>query len=534
MANRIGAGNEPKGQNMKFQRLTILSALLMVIGALALAQSAPDATVGQWSLVNRHTLAIQYPEGEDSTVDMTGTGLHSNVTGRAEAKRSGGRTRIKLRINNAPNPQGLGAFYTTYVIWAIAPEGQADNLGELPDTKFDKREIQVTTPHQTFGLIVTAEPHAMVRYPSPMLIAENTLRKSTDGKFTASKIEYRGDAGTFYTVSRAHNTRLEPDYNTPLDVLGARRSVEIARWYGAGRFAQDELKQAEVQLAALEIIWPKNRNDKEKYSAQAHDVMRLGEAARIAAVERFIAAGLAAERRAADRAVSQAQTEADRANVEADRARTAAAQAQQRAEDYRALLARNETELAQAKKQAEQAQTEAERAKAREEVARIEAERTRIENERIKRERDEAMQKLQVSLSEILEVRREARGLIVNLSDVLFDFNKASLKPGAKEKLSKLTGILLAYPGSYRIEIEGHTDSVGSDEYNMKLSQERAQSVRDYLAQAGLPADRIVATRGLGEAVPVATNDTPEGRQVNRRVEIIIADAETPPQSVRR
>jgi len=188
-----------------------------------------------------------------------------------------------------------------------------------------------------------------------------------------------------------------------------------------------------------------------------------------------------------------------------------------------------------ARQRVSQAQTEAERAKANEEVARLQAEHSRLESEQAKREseqakreRDEAQQRLFVSLSEILETRREARGFIVNLSDVLFDFNKATLKPGAKEKLSKLSGILLAYPGSYRLEIEGHTDAVGSEEYNLKLSQERANSVRDYLLQAGLMQNRITATRGLGKSSPVATNDTPEGRQMNRRVELIIADIDNP------
>jgi outer membrane protein OmpA-like peptidoglycan-associated protein len=194
----------------------------------------------------------------------------------------------------------------------------------------------------------------------------------------------------------------------------------------------------------------------------------------------------------------------------------------------------------------EQAQTDAERAKANEEVARLEAERAKLESqdakqateearkqfEDVKRERDALQQRLFVSLSAILETRREARGLIVNLSDVLFDFNKATLKPGAREKLSKLAGILLAYPGKYQIEIEGHTDSIGSDEYNLKLSEDRAKSVRDYLNGSGIMAEKIIGVRGFGKTKPVTTNDTAEGRQMNRRVEIVIADSEVYPASV--
>ena len=160
------------------------------------------------------------------------------------------------------------------------------------------------------------------------------------------------------------------------------------------------------------------------------------------------------------------------------------------------------------------------------EVQTQDLERARLQAEQAKQERDQAQQRLFISLSEILDTRREARGMIVNLSDVLFDFNKASLKPGAREKLSKLAGILLAYPGGYRIEIEGHTDAIGSEEYNLKLSQARAESVCEYLKQSSIAADRIIAVRGFGKSKPVASNDSDAGRQVNRRVEIIIADAD--------
>jgi outer membrane protein OmpA-like peptidoglycan-associated protein len=189
-------------------------------------------------------------------------------------------------------------------------------------------------------------------------------------------------------------------------------------------------------------------------------------------------------------------------------------------------MARAEQDAALARDRAAQAQTEAERAKANEELARAQAERARLEADQAKRDKEEMQQRLFVSLSEILETRREARGLIVSLSDVLFDFNKATLKPGAREKLAKLAGILLAYPGNYRIEIEGHTDAVGTDEYNLKLSEDRAESVRYFIVQSGIAENRILGTRGFGEVRPVATNDTPEGRQMNRRVEIVIADAD--------
>jgi outer membrane protein OmpA-like peptidoglycan-associated protein len=141
--------------------------------------------------------------------------------------------------------------------------------------------------------------------------------------------------------------------------------------------------------------------------------------------------------------------------------------------------------------------------------------------EQAEREKQELRNKLAVQLNLILETRDSARGLIVNISDVLFDTGKYTLRPGAREKLAKVSGIILAYP-SLKLEVEGHTDSVGTDEYNMQLSENRANSVRDYLAQQGINTSSIAA-RGFGKSQPVATNDTAAGRQQNRRVELVVS-----------
>jgi outer membrane protein OmpA-like peptidoglycan-associated protein len=534
---------------MKVQNLFLTGVLLLAAGVTVFAQTVIESQTVQVIIAKRATLAVRYPDNDGTSVDIVGTALQPRIRGKAEVKRKEGRTRIKLNINHLDNPQNLGAFFTTYILWAVAPEGQADNIGELV-LKGNESEIEVTTPYQNFGLIITAEPYGTVKMPSPTIVAENILREKTEGAITASQIEYRGDSGAFYRVA---NSDLMPDYSTPLVILGARRSVEIARRAGARRFAADELREAEKKLAGLEAVWVANRKHEERYGGEARDVMRLAEQARSLSVERFEQARLVAERRAANQAIAESQNEADRAKTDAERARLETEQAKSDAErarlesqDYRAALERAENALAAARKHVEQAQTEAERAKANEEVARLEAERAKLESqdakqatdearkqfEEVKRERDALQQRLFVSLSAILETRREARGLIVSLSDVLFDFNKASLKPGAREKLSKLAGILLAYPGKYQMEIEGHTDAIGTDEYNMKLSEDRAQSVRDYLNSAGIAADKIIAVRGFGKTRPVTTNDTAEGRQMNRRVEIVIADSENIPASV--
>lgn len=498
--------------------ILIITAGLLLLTGIPGVQGNQTYTVSDRGISRRSTLAIQYREGESTSVDLVGVPPSPRIDGVAEVKRKDGRTRIKVKLANLDHPQSLGSYFTTYVLWAIAPEGQADNLGELTAFGRGEREIEVTTRYQTFGLIVTAEPHGLVKLPSPAIVAENFLRKNTKGGVTTSRIDYRGDGGSVYEASYSRYQADAPDYHTPLSVLGARRAVEIARRADAERYAAIELREAEARLMALERTWSRVR-DEERFRAQAQDVMRLAEQSRALAIEHAEQAALDDERRAARRTIAEARSDAERE-------RTAAEQARETAADYRAALDRTGRELELARERLDQAKTEAERAKANEEVARIQAQQARLESEQAKRDRDAAHEQLFISISKILETRREARGLIVNLSDVLFDFNQATLKPGAREKLSKLCGILLAYPGDYRIEIEGHTDAIGSDEYNLRLSEMRASSVRDYLLTSGINGNRIIAARGFGKARPVATNSTAEGRQMNRRVEIVIADSD--------
>ncbi len=522
---------------MNITRFITASALFLIAIAGTVSTQTIQATSNsqlpaQWVAAKRQVLAVKYNENKQTTVTMSGTTIAPRVTGKADVEYKKGRTNVRLEMESFDNPQSLGAFYTCYILWAVAPEGQAESLMELPIQKNFK--IESTTKFQTFGLIITAEPHSRVELPSAVIVAENTLRKETEGQITTSKIEYSGDPGTFYAIFLPNSPSTNADYNTPLMILGARHAVEIAQRADAKKFADTELRDAELKLATLEQAWPKSRkpsdlrNNAKKNSGLAHDVMRIAEQARKLSVERSDLARLSAERQQAGDNIAQAQSEADRARTEADRAAGDAVRARVEAARAKASernqVALSANEAALARERIEQAQSETAKAKANEGVARDDADRARLQTEEAKRERDAAQQSLYVSLSAILETRRDARGLIVNLSDVLFNTGKATLMPGAREKLSKLAGILLAYPGAYQIEIEGHTDSVGSDESNLNLSRGRAESVREYLVQNGIKSERVIAARGFGESKPVADNETAAGRQVNRRVEIVIAD----------
>jgi outer membrane protein OmpA-like peptidoglycan-associated protein len=241
--------------------------------------------------------------------------------------------------------------------------------------------------------------------------------------------------------------------------------------------------------------------------------------------ERAAAAQREADERAkAERAAEQARLEQQR-RAEAEAQRHAAEEAQQRA-DAAAARAAQERAAADAAKAAAIEQQQVLQAKA--EQARLDvetADRARLaaeqQRQQAEAEKTQLRERLRQQLNAILETQETARGLIVNISDVLFDFNKYTLQPGAREKMAKVSGILLAYPG-LKIQLEGHTDSIGGDEYNLKLSQQRADAVREYLIGQGVPAATVTAS-GFGKAAPVASNDTAAGRQRNRRVDMVVS-----------
>jgi outer membrane protein OmpA-like peptidoglycan-associated protein len=307
------------------------------------------------------------------------------------------------------------------------------------------------------------------------------------------------------------------DSKTPLDLAQARNAVRIATFSGAPAAAADSFQRARTLLADAEALHAK-KEDKKEISTVARQAVQVAEDARLVALKRQEEARLAAERQAAlDReAAARAKAEEEaRLRAQADAAK-AQADAEQRVEIER--RARAEAEERAARERAEVARLEADRARLDAERARAEASRaaTRSEQEKAQLRAD-----LMRQFDAVLETRDTARGLIVNMSDVLFDTGQHTLKPGAREKLAKVAGILLAHPG-LKLEIEGHTDSVGSEEFNQSLSERRAAAVKDYLVSQGFPSHGITAI-GLGETQPVTSNGTPVGRQQNRRVELVVS-----------
>ncbi len=464
----------------------------------------------------RTTKAVNYRHrGGSTTVDFRGTDLMPQVEGHAKVDGKAGHLAISAELTHMQPASSFGGQYLTYVLWAITPEGRAVNLGEVLPGESGKDKIDVTTDLQAFGLIVTAEPYYSVTHPSNKVVAENILRQETKGFEEPINARFDVLEGAQYTIDVPADQlpASRADQKVPLDLLEARNAVAIAKAAGAQHYAPDSLEKAEDMLRRAED-YLQRKQGRTPIGTAARGASQMAEDARVLTLRRKEQERIDAERRAHEEA--QAKAEAD-ARAAQEQATQAQAQAE---EDARR---RAEAEHAQAEAQRQQAaslaqQQQAEAATAAAQQAAAEAERQRQEAIRQK----EAMRaRLLAQLNQVLQTRDTARGLIVSMPDVLFDFNKYTLKPEARERLARISGIVLAYP-DLKLQIEGYTDSIGSDEYNQTLSEKRAGAVRGYLISSGVSMDNVSA-QGMGKADPIADNSTAAGRKLNRRVEMIVS-----------
>src|ERR1700674_3557152 len=467
------------------------------------------------TVVSRTTKAINYRHRSGSTnIDFRGTPLLPEAKGEASVNSKQGRIEINAKMEHLSPATQYGPEYLTYVLWAITPEGRPKNLGEVLLNGTNSK-MEVTTDLQTFGLIVTAEPYFAVTQPSDVVVMENFVRNDTQGTFEEIDAKYellqRGQYVLNVNPSELRPMPLDP--KTPLELYEARNAVRIARWTGADRYAADTLQKAEVSLQNAEDELT-GKIGKKTVAQNSRDAAQNAEDARLITIRKMEEEEAANVKAAADQRESEAnaqaaQAESERASAERAKNEANRAKAEAQAETERASRERNDAEAARAAALAQEAATRAQLDQARLTAAQAEEEKRQL--------REQIRQQLNL----ILETRETARGLIVNMSDVLFDTGKYSLKPGAREKLAKIGGIILAHPG-LKLEVEGHTDSVGSDEYNQRLSEQRANSVRGYLVSQGVSADAITAI-GFGKTNPVTDNNTAAGRQQNRRVELVVS-----------
>ena len=501
----------------------------------------------------RTAKAINYRQRSGATkIDFRGTELLSEARGEAKVESKQGYIEIEVEFDNLRPANMHGAEYLTYVLWAITPEGRTANLGEIL-LNGTKSKLNVTTELQVFGLVVTAEPYYSVTRPSDLIVMENVVRRDTVGKIEEIDAKYELlQRGQYKRLANPLALNLDP--KVPLELYEARNSVHIARSVGADRFATETFEKAEKSLAQAEAYQTRKAGTK-PVAMTARTAVQTAEDARAIAVKRQEEQRLATERKdSADReqnaltARAAAQSETERVTREAEFARIKAqAEADRLTQEKDAQAAAARAEANRLKldndSRAATAALEAERnriaTEAKISAAAMEAERLKRENEaqraasqaeldaaarqkaQLIAEKAELRERLLTQFNAVLQTRDTARGLIVNMSDVLFDTGKHSLRPLAREKLAKVAGIVAGHPG-LRLAVEGHTDSVGSDELNQQLSERRGSAVRDYLTQGGIQAD-AVTTVGLGESQPVESNDTAVGRQLNRRVELVIS-----------
>ena len=470
--------------------------------------------------ITKSARAFAYQVGGGSTkIDFKGTHLMPRAEGEAKIEAKNGVTKIEVKVKKLSPATTLGAEFLTYVLWAVSTEGRTDNLGEVQLNKKGDGKLNVSTQMQVFSLILTAEPYFAVRAPSELVVLENEMRKNTKARMFLIESYTLMDRGHYQKLGNPLALSLDLK-NVPLEMYQARNAVDIAKTNGADKYASEVFSKAVASLKMAENALATKEN-KRTIISTARQAVQFSEDARLLTVQRQEEEMLANERKAADEAEQRARDQAELEALRASQAEAAAAKAE--AARAIALLEQEQARSKAAEEARLRVAAEAERKRALAEEASARNAAAVSERQRIAAEEEKAelRAKLLKQFSMVLDTRDTERGLVVNMSDVLFDTGKYNLRQEAREKLARLSGIILNYPG-LRLEAEGHTDNTGSAELNQRLSEQRAEAVRQYLSSQGMTEDAITSV-GKGFSVPVESNDTTAGRQKNRRVELIVS-----------
>jgi len=520
---------------MVFARNLVFFFAVVGLSASALASQQPGdegsqqvepmekTPVFRVTVVSRTTQAVNYQHRAGATkIDFRGTEMMPQASGSASVQSKTGRLDIEAKIRHLESPSKFGLEFMTYVLWAITPEGRAANLGELLVDGGGSAGLHVTTELQSFGMIVTAEPYFAVTQPSDLVVAENSIRPDTLGRAEQINARYELMPRGVYAaaVEKIDAPMFGVDQKLPLDLLEARNALRIARAAKADHYAGASYQRAADLLKQAEDYYSGKRG-RTPIGTVARDAVQTAEDARVISLKKQEEERQQAERQAAADREAKARAEAD-----AEGARRSKAEAEQAQAELQRVRAE------QAKAEAERAQQAADAARAaaleQQMAAQAEAENARGAAEEAERKRRSAeadkaalRSKLLQQFNAILSTRDTPRGLVINMSDVLFEFGKYNLRSEARERLAKISGIVLNYPELHFVA-EGHTDNVGSDAFNQQLSEKRAAAVRDYLVQQGIVANTVTAV-GLGKTQPVGPNTSALGRQQNRRVELIVS-----------
>ena len=462
------------------------------------------------SVVNRDIDAVNYLHRSGPThIAFVGTNLLPNAKGEATVKSERGKITVDANFKGLTPANGFGPEYLTYVLWAISPDGRPSNLGEVLPAG-TKNNISVSVPLQSFGLIVTAEPYYAVSTPSDVVVLKNMYTDATNGvleKVTArATLLPRGVYAEETDGSKTNTNPITRNEHSPLELYEAYNAVRIAQAAGSEKYSPEIFAQASLNLKnAAEMDANKHRDEKMEIT-YARAAVERAEDARIDTLRKK-----AAEReRNTEIAKTQAQDQAALSQAQAQQAQVQAERDRLAAENSR--LQAQQAEMAKANSDAEAANARAKELAANQAAA--DANRRASSAEAMR-------EKLRAQLNEVLQTTETPRGLVVNLSDVLFDTGKYTLKPNTQVSLARIAGIFQSYPG-VKVQVEGYTDSVGSDELNQKLSDNRASTTKDFLIKQGVSLDNISAA-GYGKADPVADNSTAAGRAQNRRVNLVVS-----------
>jgi len=516
----------------------ITVAFVLALSASTLAHARPQAPADagnptptfRVNVVSRTTRAVSYRHRSGATkIDFLGTDLMPGAAGEAKVESKRGALAIEVEFSGLDKPSNsFGNEYLTFVLWAISPEGRPVNIGEVLVGGDHRSKLDVTTDLQAFAMIVTAEPYYAVRRPSNLVVLENAIRSDTVGATEAVDAKYELiDRGGYIPTGYVFDP-VVINAKMPLEFFEARNAVRIAKSSGAEIYAATSYEKAVRQMNEADTMAVGRHENKKALISLSREVVQTAEDAREIAVKHIDEERLAAERAAGADREAEARAEADqeaqrrviaeaatadanRQRNEADRQNADAQAAAQQSAAAQADAERAKTD-AQAKQQAAEADSDANRAAAATSDAQLQV---------AVHDREELRARLLQQFNLILETRDTARGLVVNMSDVLFDSGKFTLRATAREKLAKISGIVLAYP-SLRLAVEGNTDSVGTEAFNQELSEQRAAAVRDYLTKEGIPTASTTAA-GFGKTRPIASNDTSDGRQQNRRVELVVS-----------
>jgi outer membrane protein OmpA-like peptidoglycan-associated protein len=517
----------------------------------SLAEPAHSSNLYRAIVISRTVQAVNYEHrGQATKVDFAGTALMTSADGWARVENKRGNLDITAEFGNLDRPTAFGGEYLTYVMWAISPEGRAVNLGEVLVGGNHRSKLHATTDLQSFALIVTAEPYYAVRQPSNVVVLENVVRADTSGTTTAVNAKYELLERGGYIPTGYKFDPVILNAKLPLEFFEARNAVRIAQSEGAEEYAGESYRHAVELMNTADGQATMHHPSQQELVSTSRQVVQTAEDARAIAIKRIEEARLSNERQASKDSQLALQAQSDAATLQRDQAQADSAKAQNdsaRAQadniNAQAVAANAESETARARAdnaraQAENVNAQAVAAKAQSDAADSQAASSAAvaaanadadqahaaaQREVQQANNDKAAMRAQLTaqLNAVLETRDSARGLIINMSDVLFDTGRYSLNPGAREKLAKVSGILLSYPG-LAIAVGGYTDNVGSDAMNQKLSESRAGSVRDYLVQQGVTNAAVTAI-GYGNSAPVASNSDAAGRQQNRRVELVVS-----------